>query len=74
MVLFLPLQCSVNTNLFPDSVKLIECLISAFIAVSSNLFVVPSLRTKIVYFLLSTCTELSSTPKNNNIFALITVS
>ena len=62
--LLLPLQCRLNTNLFLDSVKLIEYLASADIVVSSDTYVGLSPRTEISFFLLSTCTEeLLSTQK-----------
>ena len=60
----LPLQCRLNTNGFPDSVKLIEYLTSTVIVALSKPCVGPSPRTKIFLFLLSICTEeLLSTPK-----------
>ena len=49
---------------FPDCLKLIGYLASVIIWVSSKPCVKPSPRTKISFFLLSTCTEeLLSTPK-----------
>ena len=49
--LLLPLLCELSTNLFSDSVKLIQCLASAVIAVSFNLCVGTSPRTKIYFYL-----------------------
>ena len=45
------------SNLFPDSVKFIEYFASAVIELSSNLCVGSSPETKIIFFLLSLCTE-----------------
>ena len=53
-----------HSNLFPDSVKVIDYLPCSVIAISSNLCVQPSLRTEIFFYLLPTCIgELLSTPK-----------
>ena len=45
------------SNLFPDSVKFIEYFASAAIELSSNLYVGSSPGTKIIFFMLSLCTE-----------------
>ena len=59
-----PLQWRLNTNLFPDYVKLVGYWASAFIVVSSNYCVGPSPKIKISFHLLSTCTDdLISAPK-----------
>ena len=60
----LPLYCRLNTNLFPDCVKLIGYSASAVNVVPSNSYVGPIPRIKISFPLLSICTdELISTPK-----------
>ena len=62
--LLLPLSCRLNTNLFPDYVKLIGYCASAVNVVSSKHCVGLSPRIKIFFLLLSTCTnEIKSAPK-----------
>ena len=57
-------ECRLNTNLFPESVKLIEYFASAVNVVSSNPWVGPLPRIKIYFPVLSTFTdELISAPK-----------
>ena len=53
----LPLQCRLNTNLFPDCVKLIRYVAFAVYVVSSNPCVGPSPRIKVSLFLLSIYTD-----------------
>ena len=58
------MMCRLNTNLFPDCVKIIECLASAVNVVSSNRRVGTSQEIKITFPLLSKCTdELIPVPK-----------
>ena len=68
----LPLQYIVNTNIYPDSEKVIGYLASDVIVASSKPCDDPSLRTKIFLFLLSICTEeLLSTQKIITFFSLL---
>ena len=62
--LLLPSQCRLNTNLFPDCVKLIGYFASPVNVVSFNPYVGLSARIKISFPLLSTGTdEFISAPK-----------
>ena len=69
----LPLKCRLNTNLFPDHVKLIGYLPSAVIMGSFNPCVGPSPRTKIHFFIINVHRKAHISTESNNVFTPATI-